>query len=142
MIIQPVQVQGAAVRVFDGNLTATHLTLANNTGAPAFSAAAGSSVNMYNSIAWLNPGGGFDGTGFSDSSCNIDQSSNLGSALDPLFVDAGGDDYHLQTGSPAINACSTGLLLDLDGVGRPIGGLYDMGAFEYLNYIFLPLVLK
>lgn len=47
----------------------------------------------------------------------------------PLFV--GSEDYHLKSGSPAINAGSSSApAQDLDGVVRPQGGAVDMGAFE------------
>ncbi len=51
-------------------------------------------------------------------------------SADPLFVSA--SDFHLQLGSPAINA---GQSLDapdhdFDGTPRPFGGAYDIGAFE------------
>ena len=48
----------------------------------------------------------------------------------------------LQLGSPGIDACPMGLAVDLDGILRPINGLYDMGAFETFNTIYLPLIRK
>jgi len=45
--------------------------------------------------------------------------------LDPLFVDAGNDDYTLQAGSPAIDAGSPTTPYDPDGT------LSDQGAFYY-----------
>jgi len=55
-------------------------------------------------------------------------------AADPLFVNpalAGGD-YHVKTGSPAINLGTTlaAPTLDLDGVARPTGGAVDIGVYE------------
>ena len=52
---------------------------------------------------------------------------------DPKFVSPTQFDFHLQTGSPAINV---GLTLarvtnDLDGVSRPQGAGYDLGAYEF-----------
>ncbi len=54
---------------------------------------------------------------------------------DPLFVDLTNDDYHVQTGSPAID---TGIILadvfeDYEGVPRPQGIASDIGAFESQN---------
>jgi len=51
----------------------------------------------------------------------------------PLFVNAGANDFHLNAGSAATD---TGLSLtvdvptDKDGVARPLGAGYDMGAYE------------
>lgn len=51
------------------------------------------------------------------------------SVADPLFISAGRD-FHLQAGSPAINAgLSTGLLEDY--TGAPIFENPDIGAYEF-----------
>jgi len=58
---------------------------------------------------------------------------------DPLFVDALNANYHLQTTSPcidsgtAIEAPST----DFEGVARPQGAGFDMGAYEYVDSSFI-----
>ncbi len=54
---------------------------------------------------------------------------------DPMFVRTGfgsEGDYHLQSGSPAIDSGSSqdAPSIDLDGNSRPQGGGYDIGAYE------------
>ncbi len=64
---------------------------------------------------------------------------------DELFASAG--EYHLLTGSPAVDAGMTlpGVETDLEGTPRPQGAAYDIGAYEYagdpLSQTQLPLVL-
>jgi len=72
--------------------------------------------------------------GFSTYQSGASQDPNsLGS--NPLFVDLGSDDFHLQSGSPATNLGdpSTALVsgeTDFDGATRVVGGRIDAGAFE------------
>lgn len=51
---------------------------------------------------------------------------------DPRFANPSGADFHLQSGSPAIDAGSSADAPydDFDGSPRPQGGGYDIGAFE------------
>lgn len=51
----------------------------------------------------------------------------------PLFVNESTLDFHLQPTSPCINKGLTiaGVTNDFDGVVRPQGAAYDIGAFEY-----------
>jgi len=135
---------GGGVRSTAGVVTLTHVTLADNLQAAGYSQ---SSTEGYahNSVAWGNENGGFWVTsGTLDGVCSLDQSNNAGPALNPLFVDAGGHDYHLQAGSPARDRCGTGLSTDLDGQPRPMGLRYDVGAYEFEDdlYVFLPVVLR
>lgn len=52
-------------------------------------------------------------------------------AVDPLFVDALARNYQLSQGSPAINTALNGNSTDIFEVQRPLGGAFDMGAYEY-----------
>jgi hypothetical protein len=49
------------------------------------------------------------------------------------FLNAAGHDYRLAADSPAINAgvTLTSVTEDRIGVNRPVGGVYDVGAYEY-----------
>jgi hypothetical protein len=52
--------------------------------------------------------------------------------VDPLFVNAAGDDFHLGAGSPAIDTgeARPDVPADHDGIARPQGAGSDIGAFE------------
>jgi hypothetical protein len=55
---------------------------------------------------------------------------------DPLFIDpTTARNFRLQSGSPAIDAGTTisTLATDLDGVSRPQGAAYDIGAYEFVT---------
>lgn len=54
----------------------------------------------------------------------------------PFFVDAAAGDYHLTSGSPAINSgadLSAWVAIDLDGNVRPSFRGFEMGAYEYME---------
>ena len=53
--------------------------------------------------------------------------------LDPMFVNAAGGNFRLQSNSPLIDLGTTlpQVTNDYDGVHRPQGPRYDIGAFEY-----------
>jgi hypothetical protein len=63
---------------------------------------------------------------------------------DPLFVNPGANDYHLQAGSAAIDAgLDAGITVDIDGEARPAGGGYDIGYDEVvLARLLLPLLMR
>jgi len=64
--------------------------------------------------------------------CNT-ASNNL--TTDPLFMNAANGNFHLLSGSPAIDAGQTltDVLDDFDKITRPQGSTYDIGAFEVVN---------
>lgn len=135
---------GGGIRTEAGVFTMTHVTLANSANGAGYSISGGSGYAR-NSIAWGNANGGFWlASGVLTGTCNIDQSGNVGANMNPQFVAPGaGENYHLRLGSPAIDACPTGLPTDLDNRVRPLGGGFDMGAFEaYIRTLYLPILFR
>jgi hypothetical protein len=60
--------------------------------------------------------------------------SNL-AVLPAVFVNAAADDYHLLPGSEPIDKGETlaDVMVDRDGVPRPVGSAYDVGAYEWTD---------
>src|SRR5262249_2106207 len=71
--------------------------------------------------------------------CTAPMASGTGNvATAPLFVNPVAGDFHLQSNSPCINAGNNGYiasLTDLDGKARTVGGVVDMGTYEYQGNI-------
>lgn len=80
---------------------------------------------VVNNISYLNSGSAISIQGRTNSASN-----NL--TVNPAFVDAGAFNFHLQPGSPAIDAGASLPQVpdDFDGVTRPQGAAYDIGAYE------------
>lgn len=131
---------GAGIRRSGGSFTLSHVTITDNSGGSGFS---GEATSASNSIAWENLYPGFS-TAPMSYACNIDNGAHAGPSMDPLFVNPGvGRNYHLQSGSPAVDACLTGAPVDLENYARPIGAGYNMGAFEKIGYpVYLPIILR
>jgi hypothetical protein len=54
--------------------------------------------------------------------------------VDPQFVDSANNNFRLKSISPAIDAGTVvPVAADFDGTARPMGGAFDMGAFEFTN---------
>jgi PKD repeat protein len=95
--------------------------------------------SMNNSIVYFNQGGNYVSNNFSPNFCCTTPLPDSGSGNiqnPPLFVNAAGGDFHLQSTSPCINAgnnASAPVTNDLDGNPRISGGTVDIGAYEYQN---------
>ena len=62
---------------------------------------------------------------------------------DPRFIDPASGNYQLGFGSPAVDyGSNAGITEDLLGAPRPIGPASDVGAFERLATIYLPLLFR
>ncbi len=129
---------GAGIRVDAGSMKISDSTLANNVGGAGYSPGAVLSY-LYNTIIWGNSSAAFGA--LTAAVCNIDQGGTAGPATNPLFIAPGfGENYQLGPSSPAIDACNSGLPVDLNNFSRPKGSKYDIGAYEGLRYLFLPLI--
>ncbi len=118
---------GAIVLYNDNNAFTVRNTILWGNVAPADSVLLDNGTGNTITIEYCDVENGYTGTG------NIDS--------DPLFINASGFDFHLQTGSPCIDCgVSTGApAADYDGNGTNQDGDgdavadYDMGAFEFLS---------
>jgi len=99
-----------------------------------------SSLTVLNSILWNDSPDEiyFDDSSTIDITYSDIQGGWLGAGninANPLFVDTANADYHLQAGSPCIDAGENStiprsMVVDLDGNPRIINGIVDMGAYE------------
>jgi predicted outer membrane repeat protein len=145
---------GAAIVIPGGDMTIANCTLTKNSsgdnGTIAMYEDEDSFPHLYafNLIIWGNTGTPFrirDGrieVKYSDIEGSPPAEYNI--SVDPLFVDPDADDFHLQPGSPCIDAANGDEAPEYDmegnprcddtdtpntGVGSP--GYADMGAYEY-----------
>ncbi len=130
-VAAPALINGDAVRVDSGNVTlkdtivTNHAIGLNRLGGNVsedYNLFFGNSINKFGSIT----GGTHDVTG------------------DPKFVNAASDNYHLGSGSAAIDAgTDVGVYTDIDGQTRPFDVGYDIGYDEAVIYpVYLPLVVR
>ncbi|MDD5140812.1 MAG: immunoglobulin domain-containing protein [Verrucomicrobiales bacterium] len=106
----------------------------NYSGGGAYSCA------LYNSIIYFNSA--VSGSNWSSAAlifcCTVPGGSVTN---DPSFSNLAGGDFHLQTGSPCINAGNNGNVRgtnDLDGNPRLVGYAVDIGAYEQSPAAMLP----
>jgi hypothetical protein len=107
--------------------------LATNTGGGIDNCAATNSIVYYNTAPQFPNVAGT----ISASNCCFGQDVTSGFGFftnAPLFVNLAAGDFHLQSNSPCINAGNnnyTNTTTDLDGNPRIVGGMVDIGAYEY-----------
>ncbi|MHC4624226.1 MAG: right-handed parallel beta-helix repeat-containing protein [Planctomycetota bacterium] len=92
--------------------------------------------DITNCIIWANERGQMRGCTLPAYSCIQGAGGPTNISDNPLFVDAGAENYHLQPESPCINAGDPCLLpepnqTDMDGEPRVLFGRVDMGADEF-----------
>jgi len=112
------------------------VTLANN-----IVVASNSQIAVECASTWSSSSPVFDNNDFYSATgtaytgvCNMsNELSNI--YVDPLFANVSSLDFHLSTGSPALDAGGTTPVplptTDFDGNPRVVNGTVDMGAFEY-----------
>ena len=149
-----------AIHLYSGTVPTSTVVFVNSTVASntyrGLACAVGGSgalhLDVVNSILWgngdelYNCGLAYVSLAYSD----IEDTGNTGTGVihqNPLFVDAAHDDFHLQLGSPCIDAGAGPAIYssvpndDWDEEPRPIVG-YDIGADEAGGHAYLPMVLR
>lgn len=162
---------GMYAEIYYGHMYLINNTIYNNTFITSGGIAGGmyigayyllSVVDMHNNIIWNNPGASgseiyldnyWSGAGTINAYNNdFDPAKVFGTFTnsanninaDPLFVNSAAGDYHLATGSPAINAGNNSAPLlgvaDFEGEVRISGATVDIGADEYhpANFSIVP----
>ncbi|MCF6281685.1 MAG: right-handed parallel beta-helix repeat-containing protein [Candidatus Polarisedimenticolaceae bacterium] len=148
---------GGVFRIGGGTLTVTNSTFADNTatnGGVFYFCAAGV-YNVRNSIFWANTASNLAHVAYKACSgavpgfmtitdSNVDTSgnnfyngppttsANIDPAVDPSFIDATADNYHIQPGSPMVDQANATYAPadDIEGEARPMGAADDIGADE------------
>jgi len=144
----------SAYIISSGNNNLVYDCIAYNCGSGFADNYAVDGTKFYNNLAYNCSGGGFrigEGSGGGSGNCTIRNSiaylcnpnlltGNITGFIqdhnlfgtNPLFANAAIADFHLQFGSPAINAGATLIEVpdDFDGVKRPVGAAYDIGPYE------------
>ena len=100
-------------------------TVFSNNGDGVDISASETNVTLRNNIVYGNS------PNINDSSSGGDKGNNL--TTDPTFVNEGTRDLHIQSSSAAKNTGQTRAEVtdDYDGLSRPQGSAYDIGAYEF-----------
>ena len=117
------------------NCTLDNCTVTGNSGSEGINIGGAQDSTLNNSIVYYNTNGGDYGNSTLNYCCTATDPGGTGNITnEPAFVDLAGGDYHLQAGSPCINAGNNSLVTttnDLDGNPRIQGLVVDMGAYEF-----------
>jgi hypothetical protein len=121
-----------------------HTTVANNAALAAADSAGvdcstGTPLTATSSLVFLTVGGMATASGncswaYSNVEGGVPPALDDGNNIDadPSFVDVAEGDFHIQPGSPCIDAADPGsdVDVDFDGDARPVGDAPDIGADE------------
>lgn len=128
----------------NGPVSLMNTTVSNNDGGILFNPLVSATLVVTNSIVYstgfsiADVGSGTTQIAYSDIQGGWTGTGNVDA--DPLFV--GSSDYHLQVGSPAIDAGTAAGAPAYDIEGTLRGAVPDMGAYEWTSPIFLPLIFR
>jgi hypothetical protein len=163
--------EGAGVYVLDASVRLLHTTIARNQGGDGSGVhiendVLSSTVALTNTILVSHSIGLYAATGTkatlngtlwgSGTWGNFTDYDGPGTILtgtvniwgDPAFVVPDAGDYHIRSGSAAIDAgMNAGVIKDIDGESRPFGRGYDLGADELAigvdwHHVYVPLALR
>lgn len=129
--IQGTNTPTAGIEVFSSSSQNTKIynnTIFNTNGRGIQIDTGASGTVVRNNIAYQSDTGNY-----LDNGTNTVQSNNVFSS-NPLFVNSGASNFHLQAGSPARNTGTFIALVnsDIDSTVRPQEGSLDIGAYEYV----------
>lgn len=127
---------GISLNLVGGSAIRNTLVI-SNTGSGVQSLASGGLVALQNTDVWGNI------TDYnSDFGPQTGVNGNI--SLDPLFISFAAGNYHLSTGSPAIDTGTpTGApTMDVDGESRPRDAGYDMGFAQWTGHAGGPPLLE
>jgi hypothetical protein len=142
--------------IVTGGTNSSQVDVYNNTlydcgshgGSDSGALALGIKTRLRNNVIWQLAGESYFASSWGSDCGTVTGSNNLwygaGSATtctsgnvtaNPLVVNLAGQNFQLQQGSPATNAGTTitSLKTAINGIVRPQGSAYDIGAYEYFQ---------